>query len=247
MTPTYDEGANIEEFLRRTRAALPDADVLVIDDGSPDGTADLAERLGAKLGRVQVLRRPTKDGLGTAYRAGFARALDDGYDLVCYLDADLSHDPAALPALVARAEADRADLVIGSRYVPGGSIPSWTWLRRAVSRLGNDYARLLLGMPVADSTSGYRVYRATALREIDASTTRADGYAFQIEMAFRIWRRSRRVSEVPIAFTDRVRGQSKMSFVIAGEALLLVTGWAVRARVLAPVRERVWPGRAEPE
>ena len=230
MTPTYDEGDNIEEFLRRTRAAVPDADILVVDDHSPDGTADIADRVGAEIGNVHVLRRPGKQGLGTAYRAGFGYALAEGYDAVCYLDADLSHDPGALPTLLARFAADEADLVVGSRYVPGGSIPSWTWLRRAVSRLGNEYARFLLGMPVRDSTSGYRVYRATALAAIDYATTRADGYAFQIEMAYRICSLGGRVSETPIAFTDRVRGTSKMSLRIAGEALGLVTWWALRDR-----------------
>ena len=241
MTPTYDEGDNIEEFLRRTRAAVPDADILVVDDQSPDGTADIADRVGAEIGNVHVLRRPGKQGLGTAYRAGFGYALAEGYDAVCYLDADLSHDPGALPTLLARFAADEADLVVGSRYVPGGSIPSWTWLRRAVSRLGNEYARFLLGMPVRDSTSGYRVYRATALAAIDYATTRADGYAFQIEMAYRIWSVGGRVAESPIAFTDRVRGTSKMSFRIAGEALVLVTGWAIRDRVLRRGRPAAVP------
>jgi glycosyltransferase involved in cell wall biosynthesis len=250
MTPTYDEGENIEDFLRRTRAAVPEADILVVDDASPDGTADIAERVGAEVANVHVLRRSAKEGLGTAYRAGFGFALAQGYDVVCYLDADLSHDPGALPALLARFDADDADLVVGSRYVPGGSIPSWTWLRRAVSRLGNEYARALLGMPVRDSTSGYRVYRASALRAIDYATTRADGYGFQIEMAYRIWSLGGRVSESPIAFTDRVRGTSKMSFTIAGEALALVTWWAVRDRSRRIVgrlrgrRETVTAGRA---
>jgi dolichol-phosphate mannosyltransferase len=235
MTPTYCERDNIEEFLERTRDAVPDADVLVIDDRSPDGTADLVDTVGARLGRIRVLRRETKAGLGAAYRAGFAYGLDQGYDVVCYLDADLSHDPADLPALIARLVDDDVDLVIGSRYVAGGSIPSWTWIRRAVSRFGNLYARWLLGLPVEDSTSGYRAYRASALRAIECGTTRANGYGFQIEMAYRVWKLRGRVAEVPIAFVDRIRGASKMSFRIAGEALALVTGWAAadRGRALA--------------
>jgi dolichol-phosphate mannosyltransferase len=236
MTPTFDEGDNIAEFLHRTRAALPDADILVVDDGSPDGTADIVEGLAPSIGDVRVLRRRDKQGLGTAYRAGFAVGLAESYDVICCLDADLSHDPAALPSLVARLVHEDADLVIGSRYVPGGSIPSWTWPRRAVSRLGNEYASAVLGLPVRDSTSGYRAYRARAVGSIDVASTRADGYGFQIEMAYRIWVAGGRVLEVPIAFTDRMRGTSKMSFSIAGEALALVTWWALRDRTRRVVR-----------
>lgn len=235
-TPTYCERDNIEEFLERTRRAVPDADVLVIDDRSPDGTADVVEAVGVRLGRIHVLRRGVKQGLGTAYRAGFEYALERGYDIVCCLDADLSHDPAVLPTLIGRLADDDLDLVIGSRYVPGGTIPSWTWIRRAVSRFGNLYARVALGLPVRDSTSGYRAYRTTALRAAHGTTTRANGYAFQVEMAYRIWRLRRRVAEVPIAFVDRMRGDSKMSFRIAGEALVLVTWWAVVDRGAALAR-----------
>ena len=154
ITPTYDEAENIEEWLRRTRATLPDADVLVVDDNSPDGTGGVAERVAAELGRIQVLHRPMKEGLGVAYRAGLGAGLEQGYELLCHLDADLSHDPAVLPVLIARLEDDGADLVIGSRYVPGGSIPNWPWFRRALSRVGNIYAGVVLGTSVRDNTSG---------------------------------------------------------------------------------------------
>ncbi|MGH9031297.1 MAG: glycosyltransferase, partial [Acidimicrobiia bacterium] len=157
VTPTYIEAENIEEFLRRARAAVPDADVLVVDDNSPDGTADIAERVGAELGRVEVLRRPRKAGLGTAYRAGFTVGIERGYDLLVQIDADLSHDPAALPTLLRELD-QGADLAIGSRYVAGGSIPHWPWFRRALSRYGNRYASFVLGTGIADGTSGYRAY-----------------------------------------------------------------------------------------
>jgi dolichol-phosphate mannosyltransferase len=241
ITPTYDEAENIEEWLRRTRATLPDADVLVVDDNSPDGTGAVAERVAAELGRIQVLHRPMKEGLGVAYRAGFGAGLEQAYDLLCHLDADLSHDPAVLPVLIARLEDDGADLVIGSRYVPGGSIPHWPWFRRALSRVGNFYAGLVLGTSVRDNTSGYRVYRAEILKDIDYASTRAKGYGFMIETAYRVWLRGGRIVESPIAFTDRVRGYSKMTLRVAAEELLLVTWWGLRdrtARVVARARSR---------
>jgi dolichol-phosphate mannosyltransferase len=228
--PTYLEIDNIEELLRRLRAAVPDADVLVIDDNSPDGTAERAEALAAELGGIEVLRRPSKLGLGSAYRAGFAIGIERGYDLLVQMDADLSHDPAALPDLLAAAQ-EGADLVIGSRYVPGGSIPHWPWLRRALSRYGNLYTGIAIGLSVKDATSGYRVFRADALREIEFDTTKANGYLFQIELAYRIWLRGGRIVERPIVFTDRVRGNSKMNWRIALEELLYVTWWGVRDRI----------------
>jgi dolichol-phosphate mannosyltransferase len=241
ITPTYDEGENIEEFLRRARAAVPDADILVVDDSSPDGTADIADRVGAELGRVQVLRRAKKEGLGVAYRAGFALGLDQDYELICHMDADLSHDPTVLPTLIERLLTDDADLVIGSRYVPGGSIPNWPFFRRVLSRVGNFYAGAVLGTSVRDNTSGYRVYRARSLRTIDYASTRAKGYGFMIETAYRVWQHGGRVSESPIAFTDRIRGYSKMTLTVAAEELLLVTWWGVRdrsRRLLARLRRR---------
>jgi dolichol-phosphate mannosyltransferase len=229
VTPTFLEAENIEEFLRRLRAAVPDADVLVVDDNSPDRTANLAEAAGRELGRVEVLRRPTKTGLGTAYRAGFTVGAERGYDVLVQIDADLSHDPRALPSLL-RALDDGADLAIGSRYVPGGSIPHWPWLRRGLSRYGNRYAGFVLGTDVADATSGYRAYRADTLKAIDFATTRAKGYGFQIETAYRVSRWGGRIAEVPITFTDRVRGHSKMTWRIAAEELSLVTWWGARDR-----------------
>ncbi|MGQ0805118.1 MAG: polyprenol monophosphomannose synthase [Actinomycetota bacterium] len=230
VTPTYLEAENIEECLRRLRAAVPDADVLVVDDNSPDGTADLAETIGAEVGQVEVLRRPTKTGLGTAYRAGFTVGVERGYDVLVQMDADLSHDPAALPSLLKEVD-QGADLVVGSRYVPGGSVPHWPWLRRALSKWGNRYAGFVLGTGVADATSGYRAYPADTLKAIDFASTRAKGYGFQIETAYRVWKWGGRIVEVPITFTDRVKGHSKMTWRIAAEELSLVTWWGVRDRV----------------
>jgi dolichol-phosphate mannosyltransferase len=229
IAPTFLEAPNIEEFLERLRTAVPDADVLVVDDNSSDGTADIAERVARQLGRIEVLRRPAKTGLGSAYRAGFTVGTERGYELLVQMDADLSHDPAALPDLIAAIDGG-ADLVIGSRYVPGGSIPHWPWMRRALSRYGNRYAALVLGTPVRDATSGYRAYRADMLKAIDYASTRATGYGIQIELAYRIWKWGGRITEVPIIFTDRVRGNSKMTWRIAVEELTLVTWWGARDR-----------------
>lgn len=230
VLPTYQEAANIAEVLRRLRAAVPKADVLVVDDNSPDGTARLAEQVGEVVGGVAVLRRPGKAGLGSAYREGFRRGLADGYEALVEMDADLSHDPAALPALI-DAVAEGADLAIGSRYVPGGSIPNWSWHRRALSRWGNRYAAWALRLPVHDATSGFRAYRAAAVAKVDLDTVRADGYGFQIEMAYRVAGLGGVIVEVPISFTDRVRGASKMSGRIVAEALALVTWWGLRDRL----------------
>ncbi len=229
-TPTYLEAMNIEDFLRRARAALPDADVLVIDDNSPDGTADIAERVAAEVGQVQVLRRPSKRGLGSAYRAGFSVGIDRGYDTLVQIDADLSHDPTALPALLQEVQ-NGADLAIGSRYVPGGSIPHWPWYRRALSKYGNLYTGFMLQTGVADATSGYRAYRADVLKAIDFSSTRAKGYGFQIELAYRVARLGGKIAEVPITFTDRERGKSKMSAAVMVEEMGLVSWWGIRDRV----------------
>lgn len=230
VIPTYQEVGNVEEVLRRARAALPDGCVLIVDDGSPDGTADRAETVAAELGGVSVLRRRSKDGLGAAYRAGFAWGIERGFEVLIEMDADLQHDPGALPLLLGAIE-DGAELAIGSRYVEGGSIPSWSWHRRALSRYGNRYAAFVLSLPVADATSGFRAYQATTLRLLDTGDFRADGYGFQIETAYRISRAGGRIVEVPIAFADRAVGESKMSWRIVVEALFLVTGWAVRDRM----------------
>ena len=238
VVPTYDEAGNVGVLLRRLRAAVPGADILVVDDASPDGTGALAEAVGTEVGGVEVLHRLAKEGLGPAYKAGFAHALGAGYEVVVQMDADLSHDPAALPSLLAPLDAGRADLVIGSRYVPGGAIPAWPWHRRALSRYGNRYATGVLGLEVRDITSGYRAYLAPALAGLDVPSVRADGYGFMIELAHRAARGGVRVAEVPITFSDRVRGESKMSGRIIGEALLLVTWWGVRDRVQAGLAAR---------
>ena len=229
ITPTYVEAENIDEFLRRARAALPSADILVVDDNSPDGTADIAEATAAELGGIDVLRRPVKQGLGSAYRAGFAIGIDKGYEALVQIDADLSHDPAVLPKLLRELESG-ADLAIGSRYVPGGEIPHWPWFRRSLSRYGNLYGAWVLGTGVKDGTAGYRAYRADTLKSIDFATTRAKGYGFQIETAYRVHRWGGRIAEVPIVFTDRVRGHSKMTWGVAAEEITLVTWWGLRDR-----------------
>jgi glycosyltransferase involved in cell wall biosynthesis len=230
VTPTYIEAENITEFLTKLRAAVPDADVLVVDDNSPDGTGDLAEQAAKELGQIEVMHRPGKSGLGVAYRAGFAWGLERGYQVLVQIDADLSHDPAVLPTLLSALD-DGADLVIGSRYVPGGSVPHWPMHRRALSRYGNWYTSFALRTGVKDATAGYRAYRAEMLRKVRYDTTRAVGYGFQIELAYRVWRAGGRIVEVPITFTDRTRGHSKMSARIAAEELLLVTWWGIRDRV----------------
>jgi dolichol-phosphate mannosyltransferase len=205
--------------------------VLVVDDNSPDGTADLAERCGAALGRVEVLRRPEKAGLGGAYRAGFAHGLAAGHGALVEMDADLSHDPDDLPRLLG-ALTTGADLAIGSRYVPGGATPEWPLRRRLLSRWANRYAALALGLPVRDTTAGYRAYRAELLAALDFADTHADGYAFQVELTYAAHRAGATIDEVPICFSDRTLGRSKMSGRIVVEAMLLVTWWALRDRVL---------------
>jgi dolichol-phosphate mannosyltransferase len=230
VIPTYNEADNITEVLERTRRMLPDAAILVVDDDSPDGTADRVAMLGRRLGDVSVLRRAGKLGLGSAYRDGFRYGLAEGYDVLVEMDADLSHDPAMLPDLV-HAVTDGADLAIGSRYVPGGSVPGWPWWRQAISRVGGTYARLMLRVPVADSTSGFRAFRAATLEVIDLDHVRADGYGFQVEMAYRVHTVGGTITEIPIAFRDRTRGRSKMSMRIVIEAVLLVTRWGVRDRI----------------
>jgi dolichol-phosphate mannosyltransferase len=223
--------------LTRARAALPEARVLVVDDGSPDGTADLAEACGARVGDVEVLRREAKAGLGDAYRAGFAHGIAAGHGVLVEMDADLSHDPADLPRLL-EAIAAGADLAIGSRYVPGGSIPHWPAYRRAASRYGNRSAGILLGYDINDSTAGFRAYRAETLEGIEFAKTRANGYLFQIELAYRAWLWGGQTAEVPISFTDRVRGYSKMSFSVVAEEMVMVTWWGIRDRISKPRRTR---------
>jgi dolichol-phosphate mannosyltransferase len=223
--PTYNEAENLESVVHASVAQLEgiapgDWRLLVVDDGSPDGTGDLADRLADEIEGVEVLHRSAKEGLGRAYLAGFARAVEGGAELVLVMDADYSHDPAHLPALVAAA--DDSDLVLGSRYVEGGSIADWPRLRRLLSRFGSSYARRMLGVDVRDLTSGFRCVRRRVLETVEPSTLRAQGYVFNIELTYRAVLAGFDVREVPICFRDRKAGDSKMSLPIAFEALLLV-------------------------
>ncbi|MDP8975369.1 MAG: polyprenol monophosphomannose synthase [Actinomycetota bacterium] len=238
VLPTHDEAENIVWVLEALRDAVPVADVLVVDDAGTDDTAAVAEQAAARLGRIEVLRRPEKAGLGTAYLTGFAVAVERGYRAVVEMDSDRSHDPRALVALLAELDAG-ADLAIGSRYVPGGSIPRWAAYRRALSSLGNRVATAALGTHVGDLTSGFRAYRLEALKRADLSGVRSEGYGFQIEMAARVMRAGAKVVEVPITFHDRTRGASKLSGRIVVEALVLCASlwWQLnrpRARSSAP-------------
>jgi dolichol-phosphate mannosyltransferase len=230
VLPTYQEAENIEEVLRCLRAAVPGADLLVVDDSSPDGTAEVAKAVGEELGRVDVLMRSSKRGLGSAYRTGFREGIARGYGVLVEMDSDLSHDPKALPALLAAID-QGADLAIGSRYVAGGRIPDWSLYRRSLSRLGNHYVARLLRLDVADATSGFRAYDADVLGQLDLDAGSAQGYAFQIEMTHRICRLGGRVIELPITFAARTRGKSKMSLPIVLEAFLLVTRWGFVERL----------------
>jgi dolichol-phosphate mannosyltransferase len=242
VIPTYNESENIERILHRIHECLPQAGVLVVDDGSPDGTAELVTAVAAELADVHLLARTAKSGLGSAYRAGFAWGLERGYDAFVEIDADFSHDPAALPSIVAPL-GEGFDVSIGSRYVEGGSIPNWAWHRHLLSKGGNLYASMMLGLGVADSTAGYRAYSAGILRRIDLDRIRAEGYGFQIEMTYRARQHGAAITEVPISFVDREAGESKMSSVIVVEALALVTWWAV-GRVARRLVRR--PGGADP-
>jgi glycosyltransferase involved in cell wall biosynthesis len=221
VVPTYNEADNIERLCREVRLAVPDAQLLIVDDGSPDGTADLADELSRSLGHIEVMRREGKAGLGAAYRAGLRAAIDRGAEICVQMDADLSHDPAVLPALITNAE-HGADLAIGSRYVPGGLTENWPRRRRILSRWGNRYAAGVLGLAVNDATAGFRAYRADALQRMQFETVSADGYGFQVEMTYRLVRIGGKVVEFPITFRDRTEGDSKMSGGIIREALIIV-------------------------
>jgi dolichol-phosphate mannosyltransferase len=218
VLPTYNEAENIEAIVRAARAQLREADrILVVDDNSPDGTGAIADLLATELDGVEVLHRSDKEGLGRAYLAGFRRALDGGADLVLEMDADFSHDPADLPRLIAAAE--HADLVLGSRYVAGGSVTDWGLLRKLVSRGGSWYARSVLRVQVRDLTGGFKCFRRSVLDALDLQSVHADGYGFQIELTYRAIKAGFRVAEVPIVFRDRRVGQSKMNARIALEAV----------------------------
>ena len=229
--PTYNERENLEPMLRRLGEVLAasglDARVLVIDDNSPDGTGEIADRLAGELGYVDVLHRERKEGLGPAYLAGFHRALAGDAELVLEMDCDFSHDPADLPRLVAAAES--ADVVLGSRYVPGGGTRNWGLGRRVVSRTGCLYARIVLGVPIHDLTGGFKCFRRRVLESIDLEAVRTKGYAFQIELTYRALRAGFRVVEVPIVFADRELGGSKMSRGIVLEAIARVPALRLRA------------------
>ena len=231
ILPTYNEAENIEGVVRAALAELESTGlehtILVVDDGSPDGTGRIADRLAEELGPVRVLHRERKQGLGRAYLAGFALALGNGAELVLEMDSDFSHDPADLPRLIAAAQA--ADLVLGSRYVPGGGVTSWGRLRRLLSRGGSAYARILLGVPVRDLTGGFKCFHRRVLESIDLEHVHADGYGFQIELTYKAVRAGFKVAEVPILFRERSVGQSKMTARIALEAVWKVPLLRLRA------------------
>jgi len=226
IIPTYNEAENIERILTRIVESLPEAGVLVVDDASPDGTGDLVKAVAAELPDVHLMVRREKAGLGSAYRAGFAWGLQHGFDALVEMDADFSHDPGALPSLLAPLS-EGFDVSIGSRYVEGGSVPNWARHRHLLSRGGNRYASAVLGLKVSDSTAGFRAYSADIIRKLDLNLIRAEGYGFQIEMTYRSKQHGAAIAEVPIIFVDRAAGESKMSSRIVFEALALVTWWGL--------------------
>jgi dolichol-phosphate mannosyltransferase len=229
LIPTYNERENVSLIVSRLRAAVPEADVVILDDNSPDGTGEVADQLAAGDGQVQVLHRTSKEGLGAAYLAGFAWAVERGYDVLVEMDADGSHKPEQLPSLLA-ALAD-ADVALGSRWVPGGSVVNWPMHRKALSRGGNIYVRVLLGMPIGDATGGFRAYRASALATMGLDDVASLGYCFQVDLAWRAIRAGLSVVEVPITFVEREIGDSKMSNDIVVESLRNITTWGARYRL----------------
>jgi dolichol-phosphate mannosyltransferase len=241
VLPTYNEAENLEPIATAILAAVPDATLLVVDDGSPDGTGALADRLGAEDERVRVRHRRAKQGLGRAYLDGFRVALDGGATVVCQMDADWSHEPTMLPELVALIERGEADLVIGSRYAPGGRVVDWGIGRRLISRGGSLFARVVLGLPVRDLTGGFKAWRASTLATIPFAGVHAGGYVFQIEMTYRAHRSGARIVERAITFRDRRAGQSKMSRRIVAEALVVVVALRLeelRSTVTRRLRQR---------
>jgi dolichol-phosphate mannosyltransferase len=230
ILPTYDERPTIERVLRGVLAAGPTVQALVVDDASPDGTAEVVRGIMTTEPRVRLTERPRKMGLASAYLDGFAAALAEGHDLIVEMDSDLSHDPEQLPALLDVAK-QGADLTIGSRYVPGGSVSNWSPLRVALSRAGNIYARASLGLPVHDATSGFRIYRRPLVERLVERGVHTDGYGFQIELALRSYRDGWTLGEVPITFREREHGRSKISRSIVAEALWLIARWGVRLRL----------------
>ncbi len=234
ILPTLNEGPSVGRVIELLLEGDASTDVLVVDDASTDDTVAAVERFRGE--RVALIERPSPLGLGSAYLIGFAWALERPYEAVVEMDSDLSHDPRDALRLVAAL--DNADVVIGSRYVPGGRVENWGMFRRALSVSGNRYARVLLGIEVADSTSGLRAFRTEWLRSADLASISSEGYGFQVEMAYRAVRRGARVIEIPIVFTERVAGRSKMTRAIVAEALVRIALWALRDRVLAPLRRQ---------
>lgn len=232
VIPTYNEADNIEPIVKRLRVSVPEAHALVVDDGSPDGTGDLADGLAAADDHVHVMHRTAKNGLGAAYIAGFRWALENGYEAVVEMDADGSHAPEELPRLLSALH--DADLVLGSRWVAGGEVRNWPRSRFLISRCGNLYTRIALGLPFKDATGGYRVYRAPVLEKLSLDSVSSQGYCFQVDLVWRSWRSGFRVVEVPITFTERERGQSKMGSKIVVEALWRVTWWGLTQRRSKP-------------
>ena len=230
VLPTYNESENIARLLTQLRQILPESQLYVVDDNSPDGTGDIAEQCAVELGGIEVLHRPDKQGLGSAYRHGFAYVISQGVDVVVSMDVDFSHNPLSIPAMLAAIESG-SDAVIGSRYVSGGGTKNWPIYRRLLSRWGNLYTAAVLGVSVRDCTSGFRAYRASALAGIAPETTKAEGYAFLSELVVRLSRRGMKISEVPILFVDRENGTSKMSGRIIVESMLLVTRWGFSHRL----------------
>lgn len=239
IIPTYNEKDALPLITKRVRDSVPEADILVVDDNSPDGTGDIADGLAAADDHIHVMHRLGKGGLGAAYLAGFAWALQQGYDAVVEMDADGSHQPEQLPRLLAALE--NADLVLGSRYVRGGAVENWPKSRELLSRGGNAYTKLMLGVPLHDATGGYRAFRASTLRTIGLDSVASQGYCFQVDLAWRAHQRGLRVVEVPITFVERTTGTSKMSRAIVFEALWRVTVWGVDDRVTRIRRRAVKP------
>jgi dolichol-phosphate mannosyltransferase len=240
IIPTYNEAENIRLITDRLRRSVPAADVLVADDNSPDGTGRIADDLAAADPQIFVMHRAGKQGLGAAYLAGFAWAHENGYDAVVEMDADGSHAPEELPRLL-DALVD-ADLVLGSRYVAGGTVINWPWHRQLLSRGGNFYTRLAIGVPIKDATGGYRAYRMTMLQKLEIDTVASQGYCFQVDLAWRAQRNGFKVVEVPITFAERELGASKMSSAVVREALWRVTVWGAQAR-MRTLRDRAGSGK----
>ncbi|MCZ7413228.1 MULTISPECIES: polyprenol monophosphomannose synthase [unclassified Streptomyces] len=236
IIPTYDEVDNIRSIVSRTRAAVPDAHVLVADDNSPDGTGKVADELAAGDDHVQVLHRRGKEGLGAAYLAGFRWGMEHGFDVLVEMDADGSHQPEELPRLLTALR--HADLVLGSRWVPGGRVVNWPTSRKFLSRGGSTYSRMVLGIPIRDVTGGFRAFRADTLRGLGIDSVASQGYCFQVDLAHRAVRAGYHVVEVPITFVERELGDSKMSRDIVVEALWRVTAWGARSRLHRLTRHR---------